>query len=160
MKVFNLRCPLAHVFEGWFASDAEFVSQKDKGWLTCPMCGSHDVVKGLSAPRLARKSNTASATPRAHSDNSPSSAAQAPAGSADDLQRIQQAWLAMSRHVVANTEDVGERFAQVARDIHEGDAQERPIRGTATSEEREALAEDGIEVMPLLLPEVSKHSLQ
>lgn len=66
----------------------------------------------------------------------------------------------MSRHVVANTEDVGERFAQVARDIHEGDAQERPIRGTATSEEREALAEDGIEVMPLLLPEVSKHSLQ
>ena len=52
--------------------------------------------------------------------------------------------------MLRNTENVGARFAEEARRIHEGEADERPIRGTASrEEEREALAEDGIEVMAL-----------
>ncbi len=51
------------------------------------------------------------------------------------------------RALLRNTENVGPRFAEEARRIHEGDAHERPIRGTATPEERAALVEDGIEVM-------------
>ena len=31
-------------------------------------------------------------------------------------------WLQMVRHVLANTEDVGERFAEEARRIHYGEA--------------------------------------
>lgn len=159
MRVFNLRCALDHVFEGWFASEAEFTQQQTKGWLSCPMCGSSDVVKGLSAPRLARKSNTgASVVPSTVQDEQVASLSVPVAG--NDLKRVQQAWLAFSRHVVANTEDVGNTFADVARQMHEGEVQERPIRGTATSDERKALADDGIDVLPLLLPEPAKHSLQ
>ena len=161
MKVFNLRCPLDHVFEGWFASEAEFAQQQQKGWLSCPMCASTDVVKGLSAPRLARKSNAAQAAPQTAGTPAATSSTQSSAGVPQaDLQKLQQAWLAVSRHIVANTEDVGDSFAQVARQMHEGEVQERPIRGQASAEERQALADDGIEVMPLLLPEASKHSLQ
>ena len=159
MKVFNLRCGLDHVFEGWFASDAEFTEQQAKGWLSCPMCGSSDVVKGLSAPRLARKSNTAAPASRAAVKSGPSESSAAPSTD-HDLKRMQQAWLAISRHVVAHTEDVGNAFADVARQMHDGETQERPIRGTATPEERKALADDGIEVLPLVLPETVKHSLQ
>src|SRR5690606_42130699 len=52
-----------------------------------------------------------------------------------------------SRDIIRKTENVGPRFAEEARRIHEGDADDRPIRGTATAEERLALSEDGIDVM-------------
>ncbi|MNN94151.1 hypothetical protein D3C81_2127280 [compost metagenome] len=77
-----------------------------------------------------------------------------------DLQAMQQAWLAASRHIVENTEDVGSSFAGLARQMHEGEVEGRAIRGTATADERRSLADDGIEVVPLLLPEAAKHSLQ
>ena len=155
MKVFNLRCPLDHVFEGWFASETEFEQQKTKGWLSCPMCGSSDIVKGLSAPHVSRKSNTVSppATPAARMAGE----ATAPP---ETLQRIQQAWLAFSREVVEKTEDVGTAFPAVVRNMHAGEEEHRAVRGVATPEERRELAEEGIDVVPLLLAEPAKHKLQ
>ncbi len=171
MKVFNLRCPLGHVFEGWFASDAALEQQQSQGWLSCPMCNSHEIVKGLSAPHLARKSNSIPAAAPATPASSAAAAAQS--GSApgstppsqashplSDAQRLQQAWLELSRQVIANTDDVGSDFADLARQMHEGEVDVRPIRGTATPEEQRALADEGIDVLPLLLPEASKHRLQ
>ncbi|QMV74579.1 DUF1178 family protein [Comamonas piscis] len=168
MKVFNLRCPLGHFFEGWFASEAAFEQQKSQGWLSCPLCNSHDIVKGLSAPHLARKSNSlpqtlpsAAAAPSAASAPPPSRAVLPPPDAPlSDAQRLQQAWLEISRQVVANTEDVGSSFADLARQMHEGEVDARPIRGTATADEHQALVEEGIDVLPLLLPEASKHRLQ
>lgn len=168
MKVFNLRCPLGHVFEGWFASEAAFEQQQSQGWLSCPMCNSREIVKGLSAPHLARKSNSipaaAPATPASSAAQSGRAPGSAPPSQAShplsDAQRLQQAWLELSRQVIANTDDVGSDFADLARQMHEGEVDVRPIRGTATPQEQRALADDGIDVLPLLLPEASKHRLQ
>ncbi|MCD2164380.1 DUF1178 family protein [Comamonas koreensis] len=166
MKVFNLRCPLGHIFEGWFASEAAFEQQQSQGWLSCPMCNSHEIVKGLSAPHLARKSNSALPAAPAAAPVQPgsapaaSSASQPPHSPLSDAQRLQQAWLELSRQVIANTDDVGSGFADLARQMHEGEVDVRPIRGTATPEEQRALVDDGIDVLPLLLPEASKHRLQ
>ena len=66
----------------------------------------------------------------------------------------------MVRHVIANTEDVGERFADEARRIHYGETEERAIRGQASAEEREALRDEGIEVHPLPVPAAFKDTLQ
>lgn len=172
MKVFNLRCPLGHIFEGWFASEAAFEQQQSQGWLSCPMCNSHEIVKGLSPPHLARKSNSlAPAAPAASASSAAapaqpgstpaaSSPSQPPHSPLSDAQRLQQAWLELSRQVIANTDDVGSGFADLARQMHEGEVDVRPIRGTATPEEQRALVDDGIDVLPLLLPEASKHRLQ
>jgi len=65
---------------------------------------------------------------------------------------LQAAWLKMVRHVVANTEDVGNQFAEEARKIHYGEAKERGIRGQATRDETEALLEEGIAILPVTLP--------
>lgn len=70
------------------------------------------------------------------------------------------AWLALARQVVANTTDVGERFAEEARMIHYGERQGQGIRGTATLQEAQALAEEGIEIVPFLLPAALKGRLQ
>jgi hypothetical protein len=75
-------------------------------------------------------------------------------------QAMQLAWMAMARRIVANTDDVGDKFAEEARRIHYGEAKERGIRGKASAAETEALMDEGIAVMPLPLPESLKGQLQ
>ena len=73
---------------------------------------------------------------------------------------LQAVWLRAVRKLVAETEDVGPRFATEARRIHGGEAPERAIRGQATREETEALLDEGIPVLPLPLPPGFKNTLQ
>ncbi len=73
---------------------------------------------------------------------------------------MQAALMNMVRHVMANTEDVGTRFAEEARKIHYGEREERNIRGQATREETEALLDEGIDVVPLPVPDALKEPLQ
>ena len=72
----------------------------------------------------------------------------------------QAAFLKALRHVIANTEDVGGRFAEEARRMHYGDAEARSIRGQASPREAVELLEEGIDVMPLPLPAGLKETLQ
>jgi hypothetical protein len=51
-----------------------------------------------------------------------------------------------------HTEDVGDRFASQARAMHAGEQAAKPIRGQLDAEDREALKEEGINVLTLVLP--------
>jgi hypothetical protein len=53
------------------------------------------------------------------------------------------------REVMANTEDVGERFADQARAMHHGDMDARSIRGRTSPEVAMELIEEGISILPL-----------
>lgn len=150
MKVFDLHCPLDHVFEGWFASEEDFRSQLDRGLVECPMCGSKELRKGLSAPRLNLGAQPAAAAPVPVSDET----------DRRKLHALQAAWLEVSRKIAAKTEDVGERFAEEALRMHKGEEPERPIRGQATPQQAMELLEEGVPVMPLALPKSSKETLQ
>jgi len=136
MKVLNLRCANGHGFEGWFASDEDFMAQNGSGRIECPLCGDHIVSRMPSAPRL----NLSGAQPPAARPS------EEPA--AIDLQAL---WLKAVHHVIENTEDVGERFAEEARRMHYGEA---------TPQQREALQDEGIEVMALPMPRSLKGPLQ
>ena len=119
MKVLNLRCANGHGFEGWFASDDDFQTQTARGLVECPLCADTAITKLPSAPRL-NLSGT----------REPPAGAPRRAGHAAPP-TLQARWLQAVRHVMANTEDVGERFAEEARRIHYGEAEERGIRGQA-----------------------------
>jgi len=149
MKVLDLECPHGHVFEGWFGSEDEFQGQLARGLVECPMCGDTQVAKRLSAPRI----NLGAQPPKAPS-------AQKNEVMATPDPAMQAQWLQMVRHVLANTEDVGERFAEEARKIHYGETEERGIRGQASIEETEALLEEGIGVLPLPVPKALKGPIQ
>ncbi|OZI59623.1 DUF1178 family protein [Bordetella genomosp. 11] len=143
MKVFDLQCDdQGHLFEGWFASHENYDEQQARGLVSCPMCGTNKVSKRLSAPRLnvshLKAPQTAPQAPGAESGNPPM-----------DMARLQATLLKQVRDMVRKAENVGPRFAEEARRIHDGEADERPIRGTSTPEERQALAEDGIDFMAL-----------
>lgn len=150
MKVFDLHCPLDHVFEGWFASEEDFRSQLDRGLVECPMCGSKELRKGLSAPRMNLGAQPAAAAPAPVPDEA----------DRRKLHALQAAWLEVSRKIAAKTEDVGERFAEEALRMHKGGEPERPIRGQATPQQAMELLEEGVPVMPLALPKSSKETLQ
>lgn len=52
MKVLDLQCGQQHVFEGWFASEDDFLSQHARHLVACPLCGDETITRKLSAPRL------------------------------------------------------------------------------------------------------------
>lgn len=165
MKVFDLHCPHDHVFEAWFGSEADFRSQMERGLVECPMCGSQSLRKGLSAPRLNLGAKPPpAATPASSSPSAASQSAGVPAAPTPEARRqlhaLQAAWLEASRQIAAQTEDVGDQFADEARRMHKGEEPERPIRGQATPEQALELLEEGVPVLPLALPKVSKETLQ
>ncbi|MCG2593985.1 DUF1178 family protein [Ramlibacter sp. XY19] len=146
MKVLNLQCAHGHGFEGWFGSEDEFQDQLGRGLVECPLCGDVQVAKMPSAPRL----NLGAAEP---------APAKQQVMNAPDA-KMQAAWLQLVQHVMANTEDVGEKFAEESRKIHYGETEDRNIRGQASREETESLLEEGIAVMPLPVPKGLKGPLQ
>jgi hypothetical protein len=62
--------------------------------------------------------------------------------------------LRVHHYVKQNFEDVGPRFAEEAKQIHKGEAEERPIHGIATVKEAKELAEEGVPFLPLPKPEL------
>lgn len=151
MKVLDLQCARLHLFEGWFGSEDDFLSQRERGLIECPVCADSVITKRLSAPRL----NLSHARAPLEAGVAPVRPEPTVADSA-----LQAAWMEVSRKIVANTDDVGTQFAEEARKIHYGEIPERGIRGQASAEETKSLIEEGIAVMPLLLPEGLKGPLQ
>jgi|ERR1700730_10214333 len=128
MILFKLRCRAEHEFDAWFRDGATYDRQAGRGQIACPQCGDSAVDKAPMAPRLGRSASDKKTTA------SPSPA---------QLRRMLQE---VRRHVEANCDYVGERFAEEARRIHNGDAEARGIYGEASEDESQALADDGIEV--------------
>ncbi|SOZ37462.1 DUF1178 family protein [Cupriavidus neocaledonicus] len=146
MKVLDLRCAHDHRFEGWFASEEEAQSQISRDLVQCPVCGDHAVTRLPSAPRL----NLSGATTR-EGKARPAAPAAAPV-------TLQALYMKAVKQVLAQTEDVGDRFAEEARRMHYDEAPERGIRGSASPEEVQALAEEGIETFPLVVPDALKQT--
>lgn len=128
MIKYDLTCRKDHRFEGWFASSAAFDAQADDGKIACPVCNSRKISKAPMAPSVARTAATQSGTK-----------ALTPAA-------MRAALVELRRHVETNAENVGAAFAEEARAIHHGEAEDRPIYGDASPEDGEALAEEGINV--------------
>ena len=129
MIVYDLKCAEGHGFEAWFRDSEAFEIQAAAGEVSCPLCGATQVEKALMAPNLGRGKTRA-----------PESRKAEPAAEA------RRALLTLRRQVEANCDYVGERFPEEARRIHYGETDPRGIYGETTSEEAEALKDEGVEV--------------
>ena len=153
MKVLDLRCAQDHRFEGWFASEEDAQSQISRDLVQCPVCGDHAVSRLPSAPRLNLSGATAKPA-QAQVRN----AEEGKADAQQMMQALQAHYLKAVRQVLAQPEDVGERFAEEARRMHYEEAPERGIRCSATPEDVQALADEGIETFPLIVPDALKQT--
>jgi hypothetical protein len=166
--VYNLACSQQHLFEGWFASPADFENQRDRGLVECPACGATTVERKLHAARIntgavqsaashaqdardaKRATDSESATLAAATAEPPSLATRA--STELDLGELRQAMQAFAENVRENTEYVGEKFADEARAMHYGEKPHKGIRGRADKETAQELREEGITFQSLPFP--------
>ena len=130
---FSLICDHDHEFEAWFRSNDDFDTQKKRGFVDCPTCGSTKVQKALMAPAVStgrKREKIALAM--------------------NEMQKKAMAEIkALSEKIRENADYVGDKFAEEARKIHFGESEARGIYGEATLDEAKSLAEDGVGFMPI-----------
>jgi hypothetical protein len=128
MIQFTLKCAKGHSFDSWFKSAAAFDKLQAAGLVVCSVCGETKVEKAMMAPSVSTRDTAPLSQPVSESEAA--------------LAKIRT-------HVEANSEDVGKRFAEEARAIHEGTSPERWIRGEAKQEDAKKLIDDGIPIAAL-----------
>ena len=130
---FSLHCEHGHDFEGWFRNNDDFDTQKKRGFVGCPVCGSAKVEKALMAPAVStsRKQEKVALA------------------MGEQQRRAMAEFKALSEKLKENADYVGDKFAEEARKIHFGETEARGIYGEATAEEAKGLVEDGVDFMPI-----------
>jgi hypothetical protein len=145
MIVFDLLCAGGHGFEGWFNSAGDFASQKERGLLACPSCGSPKVKRIPSASRV----NLGAPAPQ---QPAAKPARTADMEGKDPFAIAQMLYSRMLDELLSKTEDVGKDFPAQARKIYYQESPARAIRGQATQEEHDELVDEGVPVARLPVP--------
>ena len=141
MIVFDLRCSQAHVFEAWFGSSSAYEEQRERGLLSCPMCGDGEVGKAVMAPNVAAKGNSRAIA--AVPDPQPTPAA---------IKAAMRALAAAQAKALESSEWVGTKFPERARAMHAGELPAGPIHGQTTLAEVKSLVDEGVPIAPLQFP--------
>jgi hypothetical protein len=147
MVVYNLLCKKKHTFEGWFPSFEDFQKQAENKLISCPTCGTTKVEKMPHACAVHVKKEQAPVPAK----TKPQAPAPAVPPTADEFKEM---LIRVHHYVKENFEDVGPRFAEEAKQIHKGEAEERPIHGTATVSEAKEMADEGVPFVALPKPEL------
>lgn len=125
---YSLACVGEHKFEAWFSNSKAYDVQRKRGQVECPECGSHDVRKQIMAPSVRSSEKKAVESPEA-----------AMARMAAEV-----------RQKIAETHDyVGEKFADEARSMFYGEAEQRPVWGEVDPDTAKDLIEEGVPAMPI-----------
>ncbi len=151
MITFDLCCHREHRFEGWFRNREDFEDQLAGGLLQCPLCGSTRITRKPSAVAVHVSRRTG--PPQPLPDRAGDRPGNVGEGEAEGKAVRAESFLrALARFVEDGFEDVGTRFADEARKIHQGEAEARNIRGTTTGAEEEALREEGVAFLKIPVP--------
>jgi hypothetical protein len=150
---YSLSCEARHGFESWFRSSEDYDRQRKRGLVTCPACGSSEIEKQIMKPSVARtdKGKTRSSQPVP----APTGAEAAPVTMMSPQEEFLRSKLKELReHVTKNADYVGDKFPEVARQMHYEEVERRSIYGEAKPDEVKDLIDEGVEVHPLpVLPE-------
>ncbi len=133
MIIYDVKCENGHKFEGWFKDRQAFLSQNAQRLICCPVCNSSQVEIAPSSITIMGKDSKMSAKQE------------------DREITPVQALQMLHQYIENNFEDVGNKFAEVAVKIHEGDEEKRNIRGTTTPQEETSLKEEGISFVKIPL---------
>ncbi len=133
MIKYNLKCSNNHEFESWFADSSEFEKLNKKRLLECIYCPSKKIRKSIMAPMLSvakKDKENLKKIDKIFKDNK------------DNLIRIRN-------YIEKNFEFVGKNFSKKVREVYYDKKNNKKIYGTATSKERQDLAEEGIDLISI-----------
>ncbi|MBK9623322.1 MAG: DUF1178 family protein [Rhodocyclaceae bacterium] len=150
MIVLNLSCDQGHHFEGWFTSRDAFGEQVTRGMVNCTHCQSVAVTALPSGPYVhaMRRERHSHGGDRHHSGENAGDESLVQMPTPDVAKQLFASLAMMAR----TAENVGINFPEEARRIHYNEAPARTIRGIASGDETRELLEEGIMVLPALVP--------
>ncbi len=138
MIKYNLKCENNHEFESWFSDSSEFERLRKKKLLECILCPSKNIKKSIMAPMIS--------VPNVLDKNDDFSE--------KDFLKEKNRLKEIRSFIEKNFEYVGKNFSKRVREIYYDKKSQKAIYGNTTPEEREELAEEGIDL--LSVPWVSK----
>ena len=138
MIKYNLKCSKGHEFESWFSDSNEFDKLNKKKLLECIFCSSKKIEKSIMAPMISggklKEDNMGLLNEKLYNQK-------------NELLKIR-------KYIEENFEFVGNKFSQKVREVYYSKENRKTIYGTTTPEERDELAEEGIDLISI--PWVSK----
>ena len=137
MIKYNLKCHNGHEFDSWFSKSNEFDNLRKKKLLECIFCPSKKINKSIMAPMISgvKKENDTSKIDK-------------------NLLNEKNQLIMFRKYIENNFEYVGKNFSKKVREIYYDKKRKKTIYGTTTPEEREELAEEGIDLFSV--PWISK----
>ena len=149
MIKYALACEAGHGFESWFRSSADYEKQRKRKLVECPVCGSAEVEKQIMRPSVARTDKGRSRAPAEAPEQAQPVAMMSP-----QEQFLREKLKELRGHVTKNADYVGEKFPEMARQMHYDEIEQRSIYGEAKPDEVKELIEEGVGVQPLpVLPD-------
>tara|TARA_B100000965_G_scaffold326274_1_gene288759 strand:+ start:366 stop:791 length:426 start_codon:yes stop_codon:yes gene_type:complete len=129
---YTLKCDQNHTFDSWFKSAEAFEMLVKKSMVVCSECGSTKITKAIMAPSVSTSRKKDKKTQELEKKS-----------------KIKNDILELKKKIEANSEYVGNNFANEARSMYLGETPERSIYGEAKADDAKKLIDDGIPVMPL-----------
>jgi hypothetical protein len=132
MIKYNLKCDNDHEFESWFSESSEFDRLNKKKLLECIYCSSVKIKKSIMAPMITgAKLNDFENKNFLNKKLS------------DEKNRLSK----LRDYIEKNFEFVGDKFSEKVREVYYDKKSKKSIYGTASAEEKEQLAEEGIDLL-------------
>jgi len=138
MIKYNLKCSNGHEFKSWFSDSNEFDKLNKKKLLECIYCSSKKIQKSIMAPMVSGGKLKEDSMNLLN----------------EKLSSKKNELLQIRKYIEKNFEFVGDKFSQKVREVYYNKETRKTIYGTTTPEERDELAEEGIDL--LSIPWVSK----
>jgi hypothetical protein len=145
---YPLVCEAGHGFETWFRSSQDYDVQREKKLVNCPSCGSVSVEKQIMRPSVTRTDRAPACAEQPGPE--PTRVAMMSPQEKEYRRKLKE----LHDHVTKNADYVGDKFPELARQMHLEEIDQRSIYGEAKPDEVRELLDEGVEVQPLpVLPE-------
>ena len=133
MIKYNLKCENNHEFESWFSDSDEFDNLNKKHLLECIYCASKKIEKSIMAPMISSSKNK---------DENIEIISK-------DIDNEKNKLLKLRKYIEENFDYVGKDFSKKVREVYYDKKSKKAIYGTTTPEERQELAEEGIDLFSI-----------
>ena len=135
MIKYILKCNNNHEFESWFFNSGEFDKLDKKKLLECIYCSSTNIQKSIIAPMI-------SGTKLKNEKEYLTVLDQKISSEKNELLKLRE-------YIEKNFEFVGNKFSDKVREVYYDKKSNKSIYGTSTPEEKEELAEEGIDLISI-----------
>ena len=138
MIKYNLKCQNNHEFESWFSNSEEYEKLNKKNLLECIYCSSKKIDKSIMAPMISSSKGKEDKIKIFNKE----------------LKKEKNNLLQLRKFIEKNFEYVGKDFSKKVREVYYDQNAKKAFYGTATPEERDELADEGIDL--LTIPWINK----